>query len=69
MTSTSLIHEAGHSMPVLWDNQEGWGAEGGGKEVQDGGTHVHLWLIHVGIWQKPPQYHNYPPIKINFLNE
>ena len=25
MTSTSLMHEAGHSKPVLWDNPEGWG--------------------------------------------
>ena len=20
------------------------------------GTHVHPWLIHVSVWQKPPQY-------------
>ena len=20
------------------------------------GTHVYLWLIHVNVWQKPPQY-------------
>ena len=31
------MHEAGHSKPVLWDNPEGWGREGGGREVQDGG--------------------------------
>ena len=36
--------------------------DGVGREVvvgaifQDGGTHVHLWLIHVDIWQKPSQY-------------
>ena len=29
---------------------------GDGREVQEGGTHVHLWLIHVGVWQKPIQY-------------
>ena len=28
MTSASLIHEAGHSKPVLWDNPEGWSREG-----------------------------------------
>ena len=28
MTSASLIHEAGHSKLVLWDNPEGWGEEG-----------------------------------------
>ena len=31
MTSASLMHEAGHSKPVLWDNPEGWGGEGGGS--------------------------------------
>ena len=39
---------------VLWDNPEGWSGEGGGRGVQYGGTHVHLWLIHVNVWQKPP---------------
>ena len=56
MTSASLIHEAGHSKLVLWDNPEEWGQVGGGRRVQDGGTHVHPWLIHVNVWQKPPQY-------------
>ena len=43
------------SKPVLWDNPEGWGREGGGWGVQDGETHVHMWLIHVDVWQKPPR--------------
>ena len=33
--------------------------DGVGREVGGGsgwGTHVHPWLIHVDIWQKPPQY-------------
>ena len=25
-------------------------------EVWGGRTHVHPWLIHVDVWQKPPQY-------------
>ena len=29
------------------------------------GRHVYLWPIHA--WQKPSQYCNYPPIKINWL--
>ena len=33
MTSASLMHEAGHSKPVLWDNPEGravgWGSRSG----------------------------------------
>ena len=35
MTSASLMHQTGHSKPVLWDNPEGWGGEGG-EGVQDG---------------------------------
>ena len=31
MTSASSMHEAGPSKPVLWDNPEGWGGDGGGK--------------------------------------
>ena len=29
MTSESLMHDAGNPKPVLWDNLEGWGGEGG----------------------------------------
>jgi len=49
MTSASLMHEAGHSELVLWDNPEGWDGEGDGRGVQDGGTHVHPWLMHVNV--------------------
>ena len=31
-------------MGERWEGGSGWG------------THVHLWLIHVIVWQKPPQY-------------
>ena len=31
-----LIHEAGCSGLVHWDNPEGWDGEGGGRESQDG---------------------------------
>ena len=59
MTNASSMHEAGHSKPVLWDEvgrkvAGGWG----GGAVQDGGTHVHLWLIHINVWQKASQYLN-----------
>ena len=33
------MHEVGHPKLVLWDNREGEGGEGGGRGVQDGGTH------------------------------
>ena len=65
MSGASSKHEAGHSKPVLWDNPEGWGGEGGGRGVQDGGTHVYPWLISVDVWQKTSQYCKVSPIKIN----
>ena len=34
---SSSRHETGHSKLVLWDNPEGWGGQGGGSGVQDGG--------------------------------
>ena len=46
--------------------------DGGRKEVMGKlrrrGTHVCLGLIHVGVWQKPSQYCNYPPFNINKSN-
>ena len=42
--------------------------------IQNEGTHVHLWLIHVNVWQKRKKKKeitifkmNYPQIKINYL--
>ena len=29
---------------------------GGGREVQNEGTYVYLWLIHADVRQKPVQY-------------
>ena len=50
------MHEIGYSKLVHWDNPEGWDGEGGERRVWDRGIHVHPWLIHVDVWQKPPQY-------------
>ena len=44
------------ALKASWDNAEGWGGEGGEWRIQDGGTSVHPWLIHVDIRWKPPQY-------------
>ena len=55
-TSPSSMRETGHSKPVFWDNTEGWDGEGAGRWFRDKGTCVHPWLIHVNVWQKPPQY-------------
>ena len=48
------MYETGHSKPMHWENPEGWDGEAGGAEVRHGGTHVHLWPIHVSVWQRPP---------------
>ena len=33
-----------------------WSEVGDRRKVQREGTHVYLWLIHVGIWKKSTQY-------------
>ena len=44
IASPSLIHEAGCSELVHWD--EGWDGEGGGREDQDGEhMYTHGWII------------------------
>ena len=55
MASASSMHEAGHSKPVLSDNPEGWGGEGGGSEVQDGDTRAPV-ADSRQCMTKPPQY-------------
>ena len=52
IASPGSMHEAGCSGLVYWDDPEGWDGKGGGRRLQDGG-HVHSWLIHVNVWQKP----------------
>ena len=53
ITSPGSMHETGCSGPVHWDDPEGWDGEGGGRGGSGWGTHVHPWLIHVNVWQKP----------------
>ena len=59
MTRVSLMHEAGHSKPVLWDNLDnlwdtednpsvGWGGRGE-EGFRMGGVHVYPWPIHVDV--------------------
>ena len=55
IVSPSSMHETGCSRLVHWDDPEGWDGEGGGRRGSGWGTHVHPWLIHVNVWQKPPQ--------------
>ena len=42
--------------------------DGMGREVGGGsgwGTHVHPWLIHVNVWQKPLQYCKVISLQLN----
>ena len=50
IASPGSMHETGCSGLVHWDNPEGWDGEGGGGG-SGWGTHVHLWRIHVNVWQ------------------
>ena len=38
------MHEAGYPGPVLCDNLEGWGGEGGGREFRMGGGHMYTYV-------------------------
>ena len=49
IASLSSMQDTGCSGVVHWDDLEGWYGEGGGRRVQDWGTHVELWLIHVDV--------------------
>ena len=41
-----------------WEDAEGCDGEGGrGGGGSGWGTHLNPWLIHVKVWQKPPQYY------------
>ena len=50
IASPGSMHETRCSGLVHWDDPEGLDGEGG----SGWGTHVHPWLIHVNVWQKPP---------------
>ena len=56
MTSPSSMHETGHFKLMNWDNPEGCSGEGVRMGDQNAGIHILPWLIHVNVWQKPPQY-------------
>ena len=39
-----------------WEGGSGWG------------THVHPWLVHVSVWQKPPQYCRISSLQLKWIN-
>ena len=46
---------------------EGW--DMGRWEGDSGrGTHVHPWLSHVSVWQKPPQYCKVISLQLKLIN-
>ena len=56
--SPHWMHEAGCSGLMHWDDPEGWDWEGRWEGGSGWGAHVYPWLIHVNVWQKPPQNNN-----------
>ena len=46
------MNDIGCSGLVHWDDPERWDGEGG-RGGSGWGTHVHPWLIHVSVRQKP----------------
>ena len=54
--SPGSMHETVSSGRVHWDDPEGWDGKGGGWWVQDRGTHVHPWLVHLSKYGK--NHHN-----------
>ena len=52
-----MLNDTGSSNLVLCDNLEGWDGVGRGGRFEREGTYVCLWLIHVGVWQRPTQHY------------
>ena len=50
------MHGTGCSELVHWVDPEEWDGMGTWEGGSKWGTHVHPWLIHVNLWQKPLQY-------------
>ena len=40
-----------------WEGGSGWG------------THVHPWLVHVSVWQKPLQYCKVTSLQLKLINK
>ena len=51
IASPGLMQVTGCLGLVHWDNPEGWYGEGGGRGGSGVGAYVHLWWIHVDVWQ------------------
>ena len=45
------MHDTGCSGLVHWDDPEGWYGDARWEGGSGWGTRVHLWQIHVNVWQ------------------
>ena len=48
--------------------RRGMDGEGGRRRVLGSGTHEHSCLIHVNVWQKPPQYDKAISLQLKQIN-
>ena len=66
IASPGLMHETGCwcTGMTLRDGMGGRGEGGSGWE-----PHVHPWLIHVNVWQKPSQYCKVNSLQLKFKNK
>ena len=62
------MRETGCSGLVHWDDPEGWDGEVDGWEGGSGWGTQHPWLIHVTVWQKPPQYCKVISLQLKLIN-
>ena len=51
IASPGSMQDTGCLGLVHWDDPEGWYRKGGGRGGSGLGTRVHLWWIHVDVWQ------------------
>ena len=54
IASPGSIHETGHSVPVHWDDPEGWDEEGGGRGQDGEHIYTHDWFM----WMYGKNHHN-----------
>ena len=53
---STISNLKGNGWGGRWEGGSGWG------------THVHHWLIHANVWQKPPQYCKVISLQLKFKN-
>ena len=51
IASPGSMYETGYSGLVHWDDPEQWDKKRSEEGGSGWGTHVHVWLIHVAVWQ------------------